>query len=75
MNATSARTLADAREADALLIGPEGGWSEAECQMLAKRSFVAPVSLGSLVLRADTAVAAGLALMGSGLRSGTVLSQ
>jgi 16S rRNA (uracil1498-N3)-methyltransferase len=75
MDATSARTLADAREADGLLIGPEGGWSEAERQMLAKRAFVAPVSLGSLVLRADTAVAAGLALMGDGLRSGTVLSQ
>lgn len=75
MNAAPARTLAEAREADGLLIGPEGGWSEAESQILAKRAFVAPISLGSLVLRADTAVAAGLALMGGGLRSGTVLSQ
>ncbi|MCG0994324.1 16S rRNA (uracil(1498)-N(3))-methyltransferase [Acetobacter indonesiensis] len=57
------------RAGDGLLIGPEGGFSDTECQALLARSFVTPVSLGALVLRADTAVAAGLALMGDGLRS------
>lgn len=63
------------RAGDGLLIGPEGGLSEAECQTLLQRPFVAPISLGSLVLRADTAVAAGLALLGNGLRSAPVSSQ
>ena len=60
---------------DGLLIGPEGGLSEAEYQTLLTRSFVTPISLGSLVLRADTAVVAGLALLGNGLRSAPVSSQ
>nr|WP_298797853.1 16S rRNA (uracil(1498)-N(3))-methyltransferase [uncultured Acetobacter sp.] len=62
-------SLQDAREGDGLLIGPEGGFSEAECRALLARPAIAPISLGPLVLRADTAVAAGLALMGHGLRS------
>lgn len=62
-------------QGDGLLIGPEGGLSDAECQTLLQRTFVAPISLGSLVLRADTAVVAGLALLGHSLRSGTVSSQ
>ncbi|MFT9257592.1 MAG: 16S rRNA (uracil(1498)-N(3))-methyltransferase [Acetobacter sp.] len=67
--------LRTAKPGDGLLIGPEGGLSDAECQLLLTRPFVFPVSLGPLILRADTAMAAGLALMGDGLRSGTVLSQ
>ncbi|MFT9325379.1 MAG: 16S rRNA (uracil(1498)-N(3))-methyltransferase [Acetobacter sp.] len=63
------------QEGDGLLIGPEGGLSDSECQTLLKRPFVAPISLGSLVLRADTAVVAGLALLGNGLRSAPVSSQ
>ncbi|MDN6714131.1 MAG: RsmE family RNA methyltransferase, partial [Acetobacter sp.] len=63
------------QEGDGLLIGPEGGLSDGECQTLLKRPFVAPISLGSLVLRADTAVVAGLALLGNGLRSAPVSSQ
>ncbi|MDE7547348.1 16S rRNA (uracil(1498)-N(3))-methyltransferase [Acetobacter fabarum] len=63
------------QEGDGLLIGPEGGLSDNECQTLLKRPFVVPVSLGSLVLRADTAVVAGLALLGNGLRSAPVSSQ
>lgn len=62
-------TFRDARAGDGLLIGPEGGLSDAECQALLARPFTAPVSLGALVLRADTAVASGLALMSDGLRS------
>lgn len=68
-------TLLDARAGDGLLIGPEGGLSETECRSLRLRPFVAPVTLGTLVLRADTAVAAGLALMAGGLRSRPVSAQ
>ncbi|MFT8418218.1 MAG: 16S rRNA (uracil(1498)-N(3))-methyltransferase [Acetobacter sp.] len=63
------------RAGDGLLIGPEGGLSEGECKTLLTRPFIAPISLGSLVLRADTAVVAGLALLGNGLRSAPVSSQ
>ncbi|WP_408737281.1 16S rRNA (uracil(1498)-N(3))-methyltransferase [Acetobacter lambici] len=67
--------LPQVRKGDGLLIGPEGGLSDGECQTLLHRPFVAPISLGSLVLRADTAVVAGLALLGNGLRSAPVSSQ
>ena len=46
----------------ALLIGPEGGFSADERAMLRGRSFVTAVSLGPRILRAETAVAAGLSL-------------
>ncbi|MFW5641651.1 MAG: 16S rRNA (uracil(1498)-N(3))-methyltransferase, partial [Roseicyclus sp.] len=46
----------------AILIGPEGGFSEAERARLRSLSFVTPVSLGPRILRADTAAVAALAL-------------
>lgn len=46
----------------AILIGPEGGFSEAERNRLRGLPFVAPVALGPRILRADTAAAAALAL-------------
>jgi 16S rRNA (uracil1498-N3)-methyltransferase len=46
----------------AILIGPEGGFSDAERARLLSLPFVTPVSLGPRILRADTAVAAALAL-------------
>lgn len=46
-----------------LLIGPEGGFSEIERQRLVAKSNVIPISLGKRVLRADTAVFAGLTLI------------
>jgi 16S rRNA (uracil1498-N3)-methyltransferase len=45
----------------AILIGPEGGFAEAELDLLLKLPFVTPVSLGPRVLRADTAAVAALA--------------
>lgn len=45
----------------ALLVGPEGGFSENERRFLNEHRAVRPVALGSLILRADTAVVAGLA--------------
>lgn len=46
----------------AILIGPEGGFSEQEARKLREQEFVTPVSLGPQVLRADTAAVAALAL-------------
>lgn len=45
-----------------LLVGPEGGWTDAERQTATTAGFVA-VSLGPLVLRAETAVLAALAIL------------
>ncbi len=49
----------------ALLIGPEGGFSDEELSLLHKQDFVMPISLGSRILRADTAAVAALALIQS----------
>lgn len=46
----------------AILIGPEGGFSDAERTRLAAQPFVTPVSLGPRILRADTAAVAALTL-------------
>ncbi|SOE18385.1 16S rRNA (uracil1498-N3)-methyltransferase [Hoeflea halophila] len=45
----------------ALLVGPEGGFSEREREMLGSMSFVTPIPLGPRILRADTAAVAALA--------------
>jgi 16S rRNA (uracil1498-N3)-methyltransferase len=46
----------------AVLIGPEGGFSDAERARLGAMAQVVPVSLGPRILRADTAAVAALAL-------------
>ena len=46
-----------------LLIGPEGGFSDAEREKLRALPFVAPISLGPRILRADTAAVAALAVI------------
>jgi 16S rRNA (uracil1498-N3)-methyltransferase len=48
----------------AILIGPEGGFSEAERAELRKLPFVQPASLGKRILRSDTAIIASLAIVG-----------
>lgn len=48
-----------------LLVGPEGGFTEGELDLLARTPFVRPISLGPRVLRAETAAIAGLALIGA----------
>ena len=53
----------DSTQAVALLFGPEGGLSPAEESLAAQMGF-APVSLGPLVLRVETAVAAAVARLG-----------
>jgi 16S rRNA (uracil1498-N3)-methyltransferase len=46
-----------------LLIGPEGGFSPSERASLRELPFVTAISLGPFVLRAETAAAAGQALL------------
>jgi 16S rRNA (uracil1498-N3)-methyltransferase len=46
-----------------LLVGPEGGFSDEERNLLHAQSFVVPVSLGPRILRADTAAVAALAVI------------
>lgn len=46
----------------ALLIGPEGGWTDSERQLAVAAAW-RPVSLGPLVLRAETAACAALAVV------------
>jgi 16S rRNA (uracil1498-N3)-methyltransferase len=58
------RFLPSARGEEAgLLIGPEGGFADAELDVLRSQPFVAAVSLGPRILRAETAAIAGLALL------------
>ena len=47
----------------ALLVGPEGGFSEEERRMLRGFEFVTAIPLGPRILRADTAAVAALALV------------
>ena len=49
--------------AQALLIGPEGGFTPGELDLLRRTPFVEAVGLGPRVLRAETAAIVGLALL------------
>lgn len=51
----------------ALVIGPEGGFDDAERRMLAARPGTVRLSLGPRILRADTAAVAALAIIQSTL--------
>ena len=55
-------THAPTAEKWAILIGPEGGFSEKERALLVSNPQVTQISLGPRVLRADTAVVAAIAL-------------
>lgn len=46
-----------------VLIGPEGGFAQAERELLLRQPHVARLSLGPRILRADTAAVAALALV------------
>ncbi len=61
---TPVRTLADLEGLPVgILVGPEGGFSEAERKLLLAQDFVVPISLGPRILRADTAAVAALAVV------------
>ncbi len=52
----------DGQACDAILIGPEGGFSASELDLLGNLPFVTKVSLGGRILRAETAALAALTL-------------
>ena len=52
----------DLPQAAGLLVGPEGGFSPRERDMLRALEFVIPVTLGPRILRAETAVVSALTL-------------
>ena len=56
------KTLKTIKGPAALLIGPEGGFTDKERKFLREQSFVKPVSLGPRILRADTAALSLLTL-------------
>ena len=51
----------------AVLIGPEGGFTEEERRLLAAQPFVTAISLGPRIMRADTAAVAALTLLQASL--------
>ncbi len=57
------RPEAAAGQPSALMIGPEGGFTGAELEGIARAPIVTRVSLGRRILRAETAAIAGLALL------------
>lgn len=65
--ALAAKRPAIGPSALAVLIGPEGGFSADEREMLVKRPNVVRLSLGPRILRADTAAVAALAVVQSAL--------
>lgn len=66
-SAPSASPLGPLRQLEGLpvgvLVGPEGGFSKDERELILAQPFVIPVSLGPRILRADTAGVAALALV------------
>lgn len=45
----------------AILVGPEGGFTDKEIEFIREQKFAVPVSLGSRILKAETALIAALA--------------
>ncbi len=54
-------------EAVSLALGPEGGWTDGEMQTFGQSGWIA-ASLGSTILRAETAAIAAVAIVGSELQ-------
>jgi 16S rRNA (uracil1498-N3)-methyltransferase len=55
--------LADVKPPAAILVGPEGGFTEEERAMLKALPYVRAISLGPRIMRADTVAIAALALV------------
>jgi 16S rRNA (uracil1498-N3)-methyltransferase len=63
MERADAAPLPPSRGPAGLLIGPEGGLGPRDRALLEQCGFVRPVSLGPLILRAETAAIVGMALL------------
>ncbi|HTQ71118.1 MAG TPA: 16S rRNA (uracil(1498)-N(3))-methyltransferase [Acidocella sp.] len=59
----SSGLLGPATGPSALMIGPEGGFTDQELEAIARTPLITRVSLGRRILRAETAAIAGLALL------------
>ena len=57
------KSLANLKTPAAVLVGPEGGFTDDEIKLLKSHSFVVSISLGPRILRADTAAIAALTLV------------
>ncbi|MEQ1521634.1 MAG: 16S rRNA (uracil(1498)-N(3))-methyltransferase [Aestuariivirga sp.] len=56
-------SLKSLRAPTAVLVGPEGGFTDEEKALLKSHPFVIPISLGPRIMRADTAAIAALTLI------------
>lgn len=65
--AESGNIIKEQKKDYAILIGPEGGFSLNERNLLLKQPFVVRFSLGKNILRADTAAVASLALLNANI--------
>jgi 16S rRNA (uracil1498-N3)-methyltransferase len=61
--ASPAQALASVAPPAAVLVGPEGGFTDEERAMLKNLPFVTAISLGPRIMRADTVAIAALALV------------
>lgn len=61
-NGNSAVKIFNQNKKGAILIGPEGGFSEEEAEKINQNAFVENISLGPRILRAETAAIASLAV-------------
>jgi 16S rRNA (uracil1498-N3)-methyltransferase len=57
------KALAKVRVPAAVLVGPEGGFTEDERILLKRQPFVTPIAMGPRIMRADTAAIAALTLV------------
>ena len=62
-DASRLRPLIDYTKEVAVLVGPEGGFSEEEIRGLEQKDFVQFFSLGSMILRTETALLAAISLI------------
>lgn len=66
-NANPHRALAGIAPPAAVLVGPEGGFTPEERELLRGQDFVTAISLGPRIMRADTVAIAALALVQSAI--------
>jgi 16S rRNA (uracil1498-N3)-methyltransferase len=65
--ADSLKALSGQSPPAAVLVGPEGGFTAEERQMLKSLAFVTPIALGPRIMRADTVAIAALAVVQAAL--------